>query len=176
MEINVVVDFISFFYAILSGLSIGLMYDFYRSFRHFTKPKRILSHIEDLLFWIIVGFICFIILVKLTDGVIRGFVFGGFFLGGVLYYFILSKYIYSLILLIFKLILEMISEIIKLLIFPFKNVYRYSKKKIKNVVLIPKILVKEMVRYGKIISRKKWSKQRKRWFIWLRRKKEKALG
>lgn len=155
MDINLMRDFISFCYAILIGLIIGLVYDLYRAFRYFSKPKRILSHIEDLLFWIIVGFTFFLVLVKLTDGVIRGFIFIGFFSGGIIYFLLLSKYMFSLIINTFKLILEMISEIIKIITCPFRKVFKFSKGKVRKFILIPRELIKEMGRYRKIISRKK---------------------
>lgn len=148
-------DFISFGYAIISGLVGGVLYDFYRVLRFHSKPKRILSYIEDLFFWIILGFIFFLFIVKLTGGILRGYIFVGVILGGLIYFFLLSKYIYYIILSIFKLILELVSEIIKILFYPFRKVVSFSRTKIKRLMLLPKIVFKDMDRYRKIISRKK---------------------
>lgn len=148
-------DFISFGYAIVSGLMGGIIYDFYRVLRHYSKPKKILSYVEDLLFWIILGFVFFIVIVKLTGGILRGYVFIGVLLGGLIYFFLLSKYIYYIIIHIFKLILGLFSEIIKVISYPFRKVYSFSRTKIKRLILLPKIVFKDMDRYRKIISRKK---------------------
>ena len=64
-------DFMSFGVSILIGMSIGMFYDFYRVFRRFSKPSKVMSYIEDLLFWMIICFIFFILLIKLTGGVLN---------------------------------------------------------------------------------------------------------
>lgn len=148
-------DFISFGYAIVSGLIGGAIYDFYRVLRYYSKPKKVLSYIEDLLFWIILGFVFFIVFIKLTGGILRGYVFVGVLLGGLIYFLLLSKYIYYLIIHIFKLILGLVSEIIKVISFPFRKVFSFFRTKIKRLYLLPKIVFKDMERYRKIISRKK---------------------
>ena len=148
-------DLISFGISILSGLLIGIIFDVYRGFRYYSNPKKVLSTIEDFLFWVLIGILFFLLLVQITDGVLRGFVFIGAFSGGLVYMLIISKFIYPIIILIYKLILEMISEIIRLLTYPFRKISSFSKKRLKKVVLVPKILFKEMGRYKKIISKKK---------------------
>lgn len=148
-------DLISFGFALGSGIFIGIVFDVYRGFRYFSKPKRLLSIIEDFLFWVLIGLFFFLLLVQTTDGVLRGFIFIGCFSGGLFYMLIISKFFYPIIILIFKLILEIISEIIKLITFPFKKLSSISKKKFHKIVLLPKIFFKEMGRYRKIISKKK---------------------
>lgn len=148
-------DLISFGISIVSGLFIGIIFDVYRGFRYFSKPKKVLSIIEDFLFWVLIGMLFFLLLVQTTDGVLRGFVFIGSFSGGLFYMLLISKYIYPIIILIYKLILDMISEIIKLLTYPFRKISSFSKKRLNKIVLVPKILFKEMGRYRNIISKKK---------------------
>lgn len=155
MEINIVGDLISFGVSILSGLAIGIFYDLYRIFRRFSKPSKIMSYIEDFLFWMIIGFIFFILLVKLTGGVLRGFVFIGASVGVSFYLFFLSKYVYYLFYHTFKLILDVLSEIINVIASPFKKSVKYTKGKIKKVFILVKVFFKEVGKYRKIISGKK---------------------
>jgi len=155
MEMVVMEDIASFGVSILMGLFIGVLFDLYRTFRYFSKPKKILSYIEDLLFWIIIVLIFFMLLVKTTNGILRGFIFIGFFCGGMLYMLLLSKFLLSVFIMIFKLILEAISEIIKIIVYPFSKSIALSKKHVHKVFSIPKVFFREMGRYRKIISKKK---------------------
>jgi len=155
MEIVVMGDIASFGASILIGLFIGVLFDLYRTFRYFSKPKKILSYIEDLLFWIIIVLIFFMLLVKTTNGILRGFIFIGCFCGGMLYMLLLSKFLLSMFIMIFKLILEGISEIIKILVHPFFNIIALSKKQAHKIFSVPKVFFKEIGRYRKIISKKK---------------------
>jgi len=95
------------------------------------------------------------LLVKTTDGILRGFVFLGCFSGGLIYMLLLSKYFLAIFILIFKLIFGLISEIIRILIHPFVKITSFTKKRVDKIILIPKVFFKEMSRYRKIISRKK---------------------
>lgn len=153
MEINIMGDFISFGTSILIGAFIGVLFDLYRTFRYFTKPSKLMSYIEDLLFWIIIVIIFFIMLVKTTDGVLRGFIFIGSFGGVGLYLLTLSRIFLLFFIFIFKLIIEVISEIMKLIFYPFRKTI--TKIKIHKLLQVSNIFLKEMGRYSKIIRKKK---------------------
>lgn len=142
-------------FSILIGIFMGLIFDLYRTLRYFSNPKKILTYIEDLLFWLIIIIIFFALLLKTTDGILRGFVFIGCFCGAIIYLLLFSKFIFSFFIFILKLILEGISEIIKIIIGPLSKTYRYSKKGVNKIFLIPKVLLKEMGRYTRIIHKKK---------------------
>ena len=148
-------DFLSFGASIASGFFIGVLFDLYRAFRFVSKPKKIISYIEDLLFWIIVVVIFFVLLVKTTDGILRGFIFIGFFCGGALYILLLSKHLLSIFIKIYELIIELFSEIIKVIFYTFRKIFIVSKSKIRKILLLPKIFLKEVGRYRKIIAKKK---------------------
>lgn len=138
-------DLVFFGLSILCGLFMGIIFDFYRTVRRFSKPKGILSYLEDLIFWVIIGVIFFGLLVNTTDGILRGFIFIGVFLGILLYMTLLSKHILSLFVTIFKLILKVFNEIIRII-----------KKPFTKIVLLLKVYFKEMTRYSKMIFKKKW--------------------
>lgn len=50
------------FYSILAGMFTGILFDIYRLFRGIEKPSRIITFIEDILFWIFAGLLVFIFL------------------------------------------------------------------------------------------------------------------
>jgi len=147
MNIDISTDLMNFRTALIIGILMGVLFDIFRALRWNSKPKRTLTYLEDLLFWIIIAIMYFMLLVKTTDGVLRGFVFIGSFIGSTLYYLILSKYFLPILIKTFKLIFEMISEIIKIIGYPFKRI----KKGIKRI----KIYFKGILKYFKITFKKK---------------------
>lgn len=158
MENTIKVEIYIFLTAIYGGLIAGLVYDIYRVIRYFFKPKKIFTIIEDLLFWIGIATIFVYIINKSSWGQLRGYMFIGFFLGGLIYLKILSKILFPLWVNIFKgidFIIKGICHIIKL---PFKKGKRIISPKIKKInklKRIPKEAINEIRRYKRIISKKK---------------------
>lgn len=155
MDINIAGDFYIFLITLNSGLVAGVIYDLYRVLRYYSKPNKILTLIEDLLFWVILAFIFFYILVITTDGIFRGFIVIAFFTGAFIYLNLISKYNFPILIRIFKLILDLISEIIKILLYPFRYLWKLLKKKTGKVFILIRECIKEMKRYRKMISDKK---------------------
>lgn len=154
-QVNIVDELYIFLIAINYGLIIGGIYDFYRVFRYFSKPKKILTAIEDILFWIIVTLIVFTFLVRKTDGIIRGFVLLGFIIGYSFYFKVISKYSYLLLKKIFKLIFDLISEIIKIILYPFRKISNFLGGKANKMGIILKTTLKDSKKYLKITRKKK---------------------
>lgn len=153
MLLNNVDNLTSFGYSILTGILAGLIYDLFRAFRYTRKPRKKLKYIEDLIFWFIVTIIFFVTTVKLSDGILRGFLFIGFFAGGVLYFLIASKYFFLLFSKIFKLIIQLINEIIRIIKMPFVKLK--IKKKIKGILLMRKEMKAKRKKHWKSIRGKK---------------------
>ncbi len=146
-------DIVAFGTTLLIGAFMGILFDFYRGFRRVTKPNKILSLIEDLLFWISIISIFFALLVLTTDGIQRGFVYFGCLVGLSIYMFLLSKLILPIFVFIFRLILKLINEIMRVIIYPFKGIIK--RNKVKKMIMVPGIVYKEMGKYVKMISKKK---------------------
>src|SRR5690606_14910652 len=102
MTTDIKFEFYIFLNSVYAGLVSGIIFDLYRVIRYFFKPKKVVTIIEDLLFWIGIGLIFFYILNKSNWGQLRGYVFIGFFLGGLIYLNILSKVLFPIFLKIFK--------------------------------------------------------------------------
>lgn len=144
MEYDVMWDLTSFIISVFSGFFMGIIFDFYRTIRRISKSKGMLSNVGDLIFWIIAGVLFFFLLVNTTGGVLRGFVFIGALCGIAIYMYLFSKRILSLFSSLFQLILELFSEIIGIIEKPFV--------KIRSLI---KAYFKEMIRYSKMIFKKK---------------------
>lgn len=151
--INNTDNLIIFGYSILTGILAGIIYDLFRAFRYSRKPGKKLKYIEDLLFWFIVTILFFVFSVRTLDGILRGFLYIGFFAGGTLYFLIGSKYIFPLFNKIFKLIIQSINEIIKILKIPFLKLK--LKRRLKRLILMRKEMKIERRKHWKSIRGKK---------------------
>lgn len=60
---------------ILNGFLIGILFDIFRILRKSFKTKDWLTYIQDILFWIITGFIVLFSIFRFNNGELRGFIF-----------------------------------------------------------------------------------------------------
>ena len=97
----------------LTGVTIGILFDFFRILRKTIKTPNIITYIEDILFWILTGLLVLYNIWHFNDGEIRIFMFLGIILGALIYMSILSKGV----IFVFTKILQ---TIIKILEIPFK--------------------------------------------------------
>lgn len=155
LQFDIVDEFYIFLIAINYGLILGAIYDFYRVFRYFSKPKKLLTGIEDILFWIVVTLIVFTFLVRKTDGIIRGFVILGFIIGYAFYIKVISRYSYLLLKRIFKLIFDLIGEIMKIILYPLKSILKYFRGKTNKMGMILVTTLRDAKKHLKITRRKK---------------------
>ncbi|CCQ97332.1 putative Spore cortex biosynthesis protein YabQ [[Clostridium] ultunense Esp] len=158
METTIKIQLYIFLTSIYGGLISGLAYDIYRVNRLYFKPRKIVTILEDLLFWIGISFIFFYIINKSNWGSMRGYIFIGFFLGGFIYLKILSKILFPLWVKLFNGIITIINNILKVIKLPFrqiKSLLSPKMKRINRIRKIPREAIGEIKRYKKIISNKK---------------------
>lgn len=146
-------NLISFGYSILTGIIAGILYDIFRAFRYTWKARKNLKYIGDLVFWFLVTIFFFLISLRILDGILRGFLFIGFFAGGTFYFLTISKYIFPIFKRIFKLIIQSINEIIKIFKIPFDKLK--LRRKIKKVISMRKEMKAERKKHWKSIKGKK---------------------
>ena len=121
-------QFNTVFIFFLTGICIGLLFDFFRIQRKVLKTCDFITYIQDILFWIVSGLIIIFVIMKYTNGVIRIYMVLGIILGILIYFLIISKYIMK----IFVCILSFLLNIIGKLLFPIKKIYKIIKKSWKN--------------------------------------------
>ena len=144
---------------IINGLIIGLVFDVFRILRKSFKTSDIITVAEDILFWIITGVIVLYSIFVFNNGQIRFFMFIGIFLGVMLYMLILSKYIIKVSVTIITILKKIVLFIIKILIYPFKTIYKITKKLLKKPILFCIINLKKNIR--QIATKNKIKKQKK---------------
>ena len=121
-------QFNTVFIFFLTGICIGLLFDFFRIQRKVLKTCDFITYIQDILFWIVSGLIIIFVIMKYTNGEIRIYMVLGIILGILIYFLIISKYIMK----IFVRILSFLLNIIGKLLFPIKKIYKIIKKSWKN--------------------------------------------
>ncbi|NMB28023.1 MAG: spore cortex biosynthesis protein YabQ [Tissierellia bacterium] len=158
MDTTIKVQFYIFLTSLYGGLIAGLVYDIYRVIRRFFKPKKIVTIIEDFIFWVSIALIFFYILNKSNWAELRGYIFLGFFAGGFIYLKILSKILFSFLIKLFNGLGLILKRTMEVIVLPFKYAKRRLSPKIKKIGRIGKIFkeaINEMKRYREIISKKK---------------------
>ena len=87
-------QYVSAFYAtIYGGITVGILFDIYRSLRHNFKIVRTLSLFFDTLFWLIVTLLTFITINAVENFDLRYYHIVALFIGFFIYYGTISKFI-----------------------------------------------------------------------------------
>lgn len=158
-----------FFATLYGGIVMGFIYDLYRIFRYYLKPKKVATFIEDFIFWIIISVTFLTVILYANWGEIRGYIFLGFFTGAFLYSRFLSKIIITTIVWIVNGIIKMLKYILKVIFFPLRligsklqapynkarsNVNRLTKRT-KRYLKMPFTMLKGLKKNIKTIFSKK---------------------
>ncbi|MGM9977450.1 MAG: spore cortex biosynthesis protein YabQ [Clostridium sp.] len=117
LEIGVQLDII--FYTLLSGILVGILFDEYRIIRG-SNTIKIISIIEDILFWILTAIIIFIFLLYNSYAFLGMYVYVFIIISLNLYFKFISKYIIIIEKFIGKVIIKALRVIFKHLIYPIK--------------------------------------------------------
>lgn len=119
----------------LTGVIIGILFDFFRVLRMTYKTSDIVTYIEDILFWILAGIIILYSIWYFNDGEIRLFMILGIIMGAIIYALTLSNTfikINSFIMSKIKKIIEFLCNIVEL---PIKLIIKIAKNT-KNLINI----------------------------------------
>lgn len=134
---------ILFLIYVIIGLFIGFVFDLFRALRKSIKTSNIFTYIEDIIFWIIVGFIIISTILKFNYGELRLYIFIGMLFGVITYFLVLSnkvvkfttfiiEFIINIILKINKILQKLFGKPIKLIIINLRKLPLKKKKKEKN--------------------------------------------
>jgi len=83
---------VTFFWVIVAGSAVGLVFDFYRSFRRWQGWGQVLTFIGDVLFSLVALFILFYFFKKANALAFRSYIIWGSMLGLILYLRLLSRF------------------------------------------------------------------------------------
>ena len=125
----------------LTGVIIGILFDFFRILRRIIKTSNFITYVEDILFWILTGFLILYNIWYFNNGEIRIYMFLGIILGVLIYMLTLS----SILIKIFSKLFRILINVLEL---PFKTIISVFRK---LITAIEKIFVK----FSKKITNKK---------------------
>ncbi len=123
-------------FSIIAGIITGILFDFYRLIRGFKDLNKIITFIEDTLFWIFTAIIVFIFLMYTNYAYMGMYVYILLGVGICLYLKFFSNLFIELHNKLFKVVGRLFRVFIYIIIYPFQyliyNIKRKNKKKYKN--------------------------------------------
>lgn len=120
---------------LIAGVLICLLYDIFRALRKTVKTPDLVTYMEDTIFWILVAIFLIYLIFVLNSGEIRFFMFIAICLGGIVYYFTLSKYFVNISVHILTFVKIIVKKLLSILLIPLKLFLRINKK-VKCIVCI----------------------------------------
>lgn len=120
---------------LIAGVLICLLYDIFRALRKTVKTPDLVTYIEDTIFWILVAIFLIYLIFVLNSGEIRFFMLIAICLGGIVYYFTLSKYFINISVHILTFVKIIVKKLLSILLIPLKLFLRINKK-VKCIVCI----------------------------------------
>ena len=112
-----------FYLTLYGGIVIGLIFDLYRALRKNFKVVRKISIIFDVIFWFLITIVIFTTINLLERFDLRYYHFIALFLGFILYYNTISKYILILFNKIISFITGLFKKTVHYIVVFFSNLY-----------------------------------------------------
>lgn len=113
----------------LTGVAIGIIFDIFRILRRTFKTANIITYIEDVLFWVLTGFLILYNIWYFNNGEIRIYIFLGIIMGILIYLSTISN-------IVIKSFTKFLSILIKILGLPFKSIMSIFRKIFTNILTI----------------------------------------
>lgn len=129
---------------IITGIMIGILFDFFRILRKSFKTNDLVTYFEDFIFWILTGFCILYTIFTFNNGEIRLYMFLAITIGIIVYMIIFSSYVIKINVYIIKLIKQIIEKIISIIKIPFKLIYTILRKLLLKPVSFIIINVKKI--------------------------------
>ncbi len=125
----------AFLYMLPAGALAALIYDFFRAVHLTARRHTVITAVTDIIYWFLAAVILIYGTMVSNNGLLRGYVLLGIFLGAVLYFLTLSRPVYfifsvfvtalsKIIGYIFKFILTGAAFLYKIVLIPIKYICR----------------------------------------------------
>lgn len=83
-----------FSYSCLLGLGLGILYDVFRIIRMLINKRNITIFLQDIIYFIVSGFVTFIFVLGINEGQSRFYILAGEGIGWIVYHITLGEKIY----------------------------------------------------------------------------------
>ena len=142
-----------FLTAVQIGVLMGVLFDLVRIFRKLIKHPSFLVQIEDMLYWVVCGFMGFYMLYICNYADIRPYIFIGIVLGGIFYFSTFSIIFMKIATIVIFYIKAFLRKLIKLLLIPLKGILhmiriplRYISKQYLHIKYVYKLKYRQIKR------------------------------
>lgn len=125
---------ILFLMAIYTGSVMACVYDFIRIARRVKKVSELWVWIQDILYWIVFGYIAYKLLLQYNFGEIRWYALGGIILGMSLYFATVSRVFVKYVSIIIVKFIYVLTKILKFVWKPIKLGLSLISKEIDRVM------------------------------------------
>ncbi|KIL08477.1 spore cortex biosynthesis protein YabQ [Clostridium botulinum] len=122
MPLTLTMQFNLLMYSVIAGIITGFLFDIYRGIRGLNSIK-IITVIEDILFWILTALIIFTFLLYTNYAFLTPYVYIFIIISLLIYLKVISNYFYSLEQLVIRKVNTFLRIIFKNLIYPIKIVF-----------------------------------------------------
>lgn len=120
-----------FFWSIVIGVILALIFDFFRISRRKGNVKNWIVYLQDVIYWCLVAIIIIASAFITNDGELRGYMFIGYAIGAIFYLILFSKFLIKIISKFLDLIENAINKIWKQ-IMKFANKINFKKKNVNS--------------------------------------------
>lgn len=146
-----------FLLACLAGLIAGFIFDIFRVKRKLVRTPDFIVQIEDILYWLIISVVLFVLMYYSNESEIRSYILLGILIGVIIYVLILSKYVFlffvNTIRVLYKIIIFPINIFVKIFRIPIKIIVKNLLKIKGKFHKISQILKSKLIFYNKILKR-----------------------
>lgn len=118
MTVSVANQAYVFLCSVIGGIAAAFIYDLFRIKRKAIRTINLITHLEDLIYWIIVSLMIFLMVYISNDGQLRGFIFLGIAIGVLLYILLLSRLVMKVSLAVISFVAGVISTVVRIILFP----------------------------------------------------------
>ena len=120
------------------GVISAFIYDTFRVSENITPSGMVSVVIRDVLFWLVITVFVFVISLKYNNGEIRFFMLWGVFLGSVVYFCTVSRYVVKILVFIINLLKKALLLLLNILLMPLKLILRLINKPVFYVMSFSK--------------------------------------
>lgn len=117
-----------FSYSCLLGLGLGILYDVFRIIRMLINKRNITIFLQDIIYFIVSGFVTFIFVLGINEGQSRFYILAGEGIGWIAYHITLGEKIYHCSENIVKMIHTKFRNFSKNIFLNIKKILNKSKK------------------------------------------------
>lgn len=119
--------------SLLFGISLMLLYDVFRIFRHIVRHGPLWLAIEDGLYWFLCAVGVFVLLYQQNDGLLRWFVLGGVAIGMLVENAWISPFVVRVFVKVLRVWLLILGKTIQVVEKPGKKFFLFFRKQLKKM-------------------------------------------